>query len=112
MPSEGKEGDLRREQRQTASSEATVGWEDRGRQILAKARVLNIAENGLALELAEPIPLRTLVHVRSSELKVSASCSVRHCSRSGRKFVVGVEFADGFKWHPPDSGPPPLKEEV
>jgi hypothetical protein len=53
---------------------------------------VDISEHGCCIELTELIPPRTIVAVRFPDLNVSAFASVRHVTRKGMKFHVGLEF--------------------
>lgn len=95
--------ELRRHRRYTVGSGGTmeVSWINmRGQMRTSRARVVNVSETGLAIQLPEEaMPLR--VRFQSEQGGVDGVGSVRHCSRSGSKYVVGLEFALELGWHPP-----------
>src|SRR6267142_1568597 len=79
-----------------------VSWLDvNGRMQSTLSRVLNISEDGIALQLPDAVmPLR--VRFRSDELNIEGVGVVRQCRRTGAKYLVGVEFAEGLHWRAPE----------
>ena len=90
-----------------------VSWLDvNGRMKSTRSRVLNISENGIALQLPDEV-MPLLVRFRSDELKIEGVGVVRQCRRTGAKYLVGLEFTDGLHWRAPASDteePVPLCE--
>lgn len=71
-----------------------VCWTDeRGRDNYGNGRCVDISERGCAIELMESIPARTNISVRFPDLNLSVFASVRHVTRKGMKFNVGLEFS-------------------
>ncbi len=66
------------------------------------ARVLNISECGIAIELPEAAQLLSRVKLQSEKHGLLGQGAVRHCRRVGTKYVVGIEFTDGLRWHAPE----------
>jgi hypothetical protein len=46
------------------------------------------------------MPLR--VRFQSEHCGIDGVAAVRHCSRSGSKYIVGLEFGLDLGWQPPD----------
>jgi len=83
----------RRRSRTAASGSLLLCWtDDRGREHYGRGRCIDLSENGCAVELVEPIPLRTNIAMRLPELDISSFASVRHVTRKGSKYHVGLEF--------------------
>jgi PilZ domain. len=78
-----------------------VSWLDStGKMKTARTRALNVSEEGIALELPEPVlPLR--VQFQSERFNVDGMGTVRYCRREGRKWVVGLEFTGNLHWSAP-----------
>src|SRR4051812_23094484 len=98
-----KRKDLRRTRRYAvAGATLRVGWlgVNGTLKVAQNARVLNICEHGMAFELPEPAQLVTRVKLQSDKHKLLGEATVRHCSRVGNKYIVGVEFTDGLRWRP------------
>ncbi|MBI1786496.1 MAG: PilZ domain-containing protein [Acidobacteria bacterium] len=73
------------------------------------ARVLNVSESGMAVELPEaPMP-NTMIRFQSERYKLVGSGSIKHFRKVAHKFVVGLEFNDGLRWLPP---PDDVKEPI
>lgn len=88
---------LRSERRKRARTpykgSVILGWtDDRGRDNYGSGRCVDISERGCSIELPESLPLRAIVSLRFPDLDVSAFASVRHVTRKGMKFRVGLEF--------------------
>ena len=83
----------RRRPRTAASGSILLCWtDDRGHEHYGRGRCIDLSENGCAVELVEPIPLRTNIAMRLPELDISSFASVRHVTRKGSKYHVGLEF--------------------
>ena len=112
---EVQRNDARRRHRRYAVDGAVleVSWLDvSGRMQSTRSRVLNISEDGIALQLPDEVmPLR--VRFRCDRLKIEGVGAVRQCRRTGAKYLVGLEFTDGLHWRAPESDiqePVPLCE--
>ena len=66
--------------------------DDRGKDNYASGRCADISERGCSIELQEPLHVRVNVSLRIPDLDVSAFASVRHVTRKGMKYVIGLEF--------------------
>jgi hypothetical protein len=73
------------------------------------ARVLNISEGGMAVEIPEPAQLVSRVKLQADKHKLLGEATVRHCRRSVSKYIIGVEFVDGLRWRAPEE---PVVEPV
>jgi hypothetical protein len=93
--------ELRRHQRTRLRANIRAGWEDgSGRQKFCNTQSLDISISGLRLELPENIEARSMVNVKSEQLQLHSSGTVRHCRRTGVQYTVGIEFNGGFRWRP------------
>jgi hypothetical protein len=83
----------RKRSRTAAGGSILLCWsDDRGHEHYGRGRCMDLSENGCAVELMEPIPLRTNIAMRLPELDISSFASVRHVTRKGSKYQVGLEF--------------------
>jgi hypothetical protein len=94
--------DLRRNDRRPCDHNVTVMWRDLGGQDkFVHAKVLDICESGLRVQMPEALPHQTYVALSASKLGLVGHASVRHCMRTrGAKFAIGVEFTAGLRWTP------------
>jgi hypothetical protein len=101
---------LRRKERrrhrryQVAGSTLRVSYLDMNGtlKMVAAAQVLNVSESGMALELPEkPLPT-SMIRFQSERFKLTGSAAVRHAQKITNSYMVGVEFATGLRWIPPD----------
>ncbi|HKW99191.1 MAG TPA: PilZ domain-containing protein [Bryobacteraceae bacterium] len=56
------------------------------------ARGINMSKSGVLIETSEPIPVGTVVYIRTSELGLMGAATVRHCTPKGSKFRLGLHF--------------------
>jgi hypothetical protein len=75
-----------------------VSWQDRLGQVkYANAKCLDVSEQGISVELVEPVELRSYVSLRSDKLKLAGTAAVRYCQRKAGKYMIGLEFSAGLK---------------
>ena len=60
--------------------------------MFARAKTVDIATCGMQIETPTQIPVNVAVNLRCDELRLSSRGTVRHCTRKGPKFRIGVEF--------------------
>ncbi len=107
-----KRNDLRRSRRYSAEGETLkIAWLGLNGtlKVTPHARVLNISEGGIAVEIPEPAQLVSRVKLQSDKHKLLGEGTVRHCRRTTSKYIIGIEFVDGLRWRPPDG---PITEPV
>ena len=90
--------DRRRHPRIAYPGPIRISWEDaRGQVKFAYARCVDISESGMRIETREPIVIRGYVTMKAERIELSNIASVRHCSRCGSKYLIGLEFGGGFR---------------
>ena len=92
---------LRRHERVLAGSFVLLRWRGAtGEARFARAKILNWSKRWVCVELSEPIPPRCYITIDAPGLNRSdwTAGSVRHCSRKGEKYEVGVELSTGADW--------------
>src|SRR5450432_694591 len=107
-----KRNDLRRSPRySTAGETIRVSWLglDDTLKMVQHARVINISEAGIAVEIPEAAKLISRMKLEADKHHLLGEGTVRHCRRIGVQYVIGVEFTDGLRWRAPQ---PPVKEPV
>ena len=94
--------DLRRRRRYAVDAGVLeVSWINiAGKMETARARALNVSEDGIALQLPTAA-MPTRIRFRSDRFKLCGAGAVRYCRRSGVTYIVGVEFIEGLHWSPP-----------
>ena len=69
-------------------------WEDsRGQSRFLQAKAVDVSDSGVRLETSEPIEAGTHVKIWIEHSDTSGNAVVRHCNRTGRLYVLGVEFS-------------------
>jgi PilZ domain-containing protein len=98
------EGELRRHRRYTVKGGILdVSWlDDTGTMRTVRGRVLDVSENGIAIELPKPMT-PGLVVLESDEFKMRGRGAVRHCRRKGDMYIVGFRFTGDLHWRAPGS---------
>jgi hypothetical protein len=85
--------DKRRKQRQLFDCALEVSWKDANANSRTIAvRAIDLSDSGIRVESTERIELHTEVFVRAERYGLTGSTAVRHCSRRGSKYVLGLEF--------------------
>lgn len=93
--------DLRRHNRQDCSPKVKIMWCDAsGNDKFANALALDVSETGVRLKVPEALAVQSCVTLRSENLKLHGQASVRHCSRLGTTYAIGLEFSRGVRWSP------------
>ena len=98
-----KRKDLRRHRRYAVDAGVLqVSWLDTaGKMKMTRTRALNISEGGIAIQIPEAALPLSMVRFQSNRFKLSGAGAVRHCHRTGARFVVGLEFTEGLHWRAP-----------
>jgi hypothetical protein len=73
-----------------------------GKMKVARTKAVNISEGGIAFEVPEAVQPMSMIRFQSDKYKLFGSGAVRHCSRVGSKYIVGLEFNEGLHWTPPE----------
>src|SRR5215472_2666411 len=104
--------DLRRSPRYAVEGETMrVSWLglNGALNMVQHSRVLNICEEGIAVELPQPAKLASRVKLESDKHRLLGEGTVKHCRRNGARYVVGIEFVDGLRWRAPEG---PITEPI
>jgi hypothetical protein len=88
--------DHRRHQRIPYVGAVRISWEDeRGIARYAQAKCLDVSEEGLRIEVGEPIPVRSTISLREERIKVGGSATVRYTAwRRGCKYILGLNLSE------------------
>jgi len=98
---------LRRHDRTQLPKAVRLSWEDRiGRLLEVRGKGIDRSPGGPRVEVSEPVPVGTFVHVQAGQHERVGSGYVRHCVRKGVRHVVGAEFTQAVHWKD-DPGPIP-----
>ncbi len=86
------------------TGEITVSWDDPlGGTHYASTRCVDVSEGGVSLQMYEAMPLRAYVTFRIDGLKLAGRATVRHCSKRGAYFRIGLEFSGGLRFVMPQT---------
>ena len=84
------EADRRKEPRYPSDGSARVLVPFLFGPLTFNARVVNVSKSGLRLKVSAPLARGTLVQVELGSLV--ATGTVRHCSRDGKEYSMGIEL--------------------
>ena len=94
-----RKSNTRQHERVQVGSRVVVGWAGPGGgPSVTQGRCVDISETGIGLQVSDPVPMRTYVSFRVPDSKFVGSGSVRHCERTGKGYVLGIEFSGGLRW--------------
>ena len=85
--------DARRNRRVPYIGPIQVSWEERGERRYARGKCIDVSEGGLKLELPISIAPLTEILLSAERIKISGSARVRHVSRYGSRYLLGVELS-------------------
>jgi len=85
--------DKRQKQRQLFDCTLEVTWKDsHAVSHTMSVQAIDLSDSGIRVESSEPIELHTEVFVRAERYGLTGTTAVRHGSRRGSKYVLGLEF--------------------
>jgi hypothetical protein len=84
----------RRQRRIPYVAPIRISWEDHGIQRFATARCIDLCENGLRVEVTQPIQAGTRLQLGADRIKLRGGASVRRMERSGSKYLLGLELTE------------------
>jgi hypothetical protein len=94
--------ELRRQERNASLAPAKIRWCGSGGEWhFARGKIVNASQNGVCIELSEPIKPPLYVTLDAPALNRAdwgGGASVRYCSAKGAKYLVGLELS-GAKWN-------------
>ena len=86
--------DARRHRRVSWIGPVRLSWENsRGESRFAHAKCIDVSENGMRIECPVPVESGTRILLNAERIKLSGAATVKHLTRYGGKYIVGVELA-------------------
>jgi hypothetical protein len=86
--------DQRQHERLTYRGPVRISWEDdQGLIRYAQAKCLDVSEDGLRIEVAEHIPVRSRLLLHVSCINLSGSATVRSVAWRGCKYILGLNLS-------------------
>lgn len=90
--------DIRRHQRIPYLGRVRISWEDaHGLSKYAVARCLDVSEDGMRIEVSEPIPVRCRISLHADQINLAGSATVKHVARHGSKCILGLELSQALR---------------
>lgn len=90
--------DIRRHHRIPYLGPVRISWEGaRGERKYAQVKSCDVSEGGLRVEVPEAIPTRTTVWLRADRIQFSGSATVKHVTRVGAKYILGLELSQAIR---------------
>ncbi len=84
--------ETRRNRRIPYSGLVRISWEDSHGARFAQGRCIDVSESGLRIEAPVSIPLHTPVMLTAERIGLAGSASVKHLSRFGAKYLLGLQL--------------------
>ena len=88
---------IRSETRHAADAMVRLMWRsESGDDQYASVKTIDFSESGLRIRTPHRLEPRTYVTLVCESLGLRGSACVRHCTRQGPGYIVGLEFAGGM----------------
>jgi hypothetical protein len=84
----------RRQRRIPYVAPIRISWEHQGNSCFAAARSIDLCENGLRVEVGQPIQPGTRIQLGADRIRLRGGASVRRMERSGSKYLLGLELTE------------------
>ena len=86
--------DYRHHERLAYNGPVRISWEDeQGLVRYAHAKCLDVSEDGLRIEVAESIPVRSRLLFRADRINLSGTATVRSIAWRGCKYILGLNLS-------------------
>jgi PilZ domain len=86
--------DVRRHHRVPYIGPVQISWESAdGNTRYAQGKCVDLSEGGLRVEVSHPVPVRTNVSLRADRIKLAGSAWVKHSTRHGARYILGLELS-------------------
>jgi hypothetical protein len=82
----------RSQSRRSVDCEVVLSLRDNQGTRVIRARGVDLSDSGARVEASEPIPVGEQVFVRVPDFGVGGSACVRHCTKRGAKYTIGLEL--------------------
>jgi hypothetical protein len=86
----------RSEDRYRVDFQVFLTWEMNGVMRRVVGRCVDLSPSGARLETRDKLETRSTVLVHSEQFGRMGFASIRHCTRHGMKYNVGLEFSTAF----------------
>ena len=90
--------DIRRHHRFPYLGPVRISWEGaRGEIKHGHVKCCDVSQGGLKAEVPEAIPPRTTVWLRAERIQFSGAATVKHVTRVGAKYILGLELSQPIR---------------
>jgi hypothetical protein len=86
----------RSEERYPVDFQVFLTWDKNGVMQRVVGRCVDLSPSGAKLETRDKLDARSIVLVHSEQFGRMGLASIRHCTRQGMKYDVGLEFNTAF----------------
>jgi Tfp pilus assembly protein PilV len=86
----------RPEERYRVDFQVFLAWHKNGVAQRVAGRCVDLSPSGAKLETRDKLETRSTVLVHSEQFGRMGLASIRHCTRQGMKYDVGLEFSTAF----------------
>jgi hypothetical protein len=89
----------RRHKRVPYGAQIRISWEDRGIPYFATARCIDLSEEGMRVEVGQPVSPGTMLMVAAENIKFAGAASVRRVDHHGAKYTLGLQLTQAIRAH-------------
>ena len=83
----------RRHRRIPYSGPIRVSWEDQGQPRFAIGRCVDISEDGLRIEVHQPLKRGASIQLAAERIKLAGAATVKHSVQRGSRHLLGLELS-------------------
>jgi hypothetical protein len=89
--------EIRRHPRIPFFGRVRISWVDsQGCSRYMMGKCLDVSEEGIRVEVPEPIPARTNVMIRAEQINLTSPAVVKHVERQGLSYFLGLELSQAL----------------
>jgi hypothetical protein len=85
--------DIRRSLRIPYAGPIRVSWEERGQPCFAIGKSVEVSRQGMRIEVLRPVLSGATVQLAAERIRFSGSAAVKHVTRRGAKYLLGLELS-------------------
>ena len=87
----------RRHRRIPYGAPIRISWEEEFLPSFAIARCIDLSQEGMRIEVSQPIRPGTRIQIAAENFKFTGSASVRRVDRRGAKYLLGLQLTQAMR---------------
>jgi hypothetical protein len=73
-----------------------ISWDEPSGPRFAMGKCIELSESGIRVEVPVNVAVRTSLTLNAERIKLAGSASVRHVTRHGAKYILGLELSQSM----------------